>query len=1007
MTDRPITSDQWGYYQIEANVANNSADIAFGFIFIGTGQAWVDDASFQIIGDAGPANLDFEAGPVGQPPSGWTPPATGFTTVVVDQNCTQGQFCARLGGAGSSAVAPGNLWQSIPADAYLSRQFLLRAAVRVEGPGTSVRMSFRAVRADGSYSSFDAGTAYPITSSQWNYYQTGGYVSSDSLQIIFGFQIVGPGAAWVDDVSLGVADAPAEPPRALDDAGLANLAAFAKVLGYVRHFHPSDQAAQVNWDVFAVQGVRAVESAATPQDLAGKLQALFGPIAPTVQIYTTGNAPVPPAELHPASLDGLSEVRWNNFGVGLGGSPTYHSERQSAPVSGGALPAAYQDPAQPYQAEIGRGLSVSVPLTLYADAQGTLPHGSYQPPTDVLVGAANDRATRLAGVMLAWNVFQHFYPYFDVVDTDWPGTLMQALGTAAIDTGLANYTRTLERLDAAAKDGHGAFSGTGAAIFSVPLAWDWVENQLVVTWVAAANTQGVARGDRVLSIDGQSTEDAMAAWQPLIPAATPQWNLWNTVQRIGYCDSQTRQMQLEIEPYASPGSRRTVQFPCVAGAMPGEPRGNTVQELEPGIFYLDLNRVTPQIWSQALPQLASAAGIIFDLRGYPQTLNYLQNLSQTSLNSEQFYVPTPAKPDRAGLTFAPVGWSLPPAQPFLNGRRVFLTDDRAISFAETVMGIVEYYKLAEIVGGRTAGTNGDINPFTVAGSFTMVWTDLKVLKQDGSQHHGVGIAPTIPTARTRQAIANGIDEVLAKGLEIVKGPKPGPAPAITAAGIGNAATFNGGPVAPGEMVTIFGSGLGPSQLTLTGYDISGHLANYAGETRVFFDGIQAPLVYTSSTQVSAIVPYQAAATTKVRVEYQGRSSNEVTLPVAAFAPGIFAAGSGPQAQALNQDNSVISASNPAGRGEIITLYITGEGQTTPAGINGKLAAAGKWPTAAGNLTVMIGGAQAAVRYQGEVYAGVMQLNVQVPAGAPAGNAVPLVVSVGGVASAGNRTIAVK
>ena len=68
------------------------------------------------------------------------------------------------------------------------------------------------------------------------------------------------------------------------------------------------------------------------------------------------------------------------------------------------------------------------------------------------------------------------------------------------------------------------------------------------------------------------------------------------------------------------------------------------------------------------------------------------------------------------------------------------------------------------VGGPTAGTNGNINPFTLPDGYLIWWTGMKVLKQDGSRHHGVGILPTIPAARTLAGVAAGRDEVLEKGI---------------------------------------------------------------------------------------------------------------------------------------------------------------------------------------------------------------------------------------------------
>ncbi|MGC9972597.1 MAG: hypothetical protein ABSE56_18595 [Bryobacteraceae bacterium] len=129
--------------------------------------------------------------------------------------------------------------------------------------------------------------------------------------------------------------------------------------------------------------------------------------------------------------------------------------------------------------------------------------------------------------------------------------------------------------------------------------------------------------------------------------------------------------------------------------------------------------------------------------------------------------------------------------------------------------------------------------------------------------------------------------------------------------------------------------------------------------------------------------------------------------MAASAPGVFAYGGRPQAVVVNADASFNSASNPAARGSFVALFATGEGATTPEGVDGKLPVPDKWPAPAADLSVTFGGAPGEVLFKGLIFAGVLQVNVRVPQNAPVGDAVPLTLTVGSVSSAAGRTIALK
>ena len=231
-------------------------------------------------------------------------------------------------------------------------------------------------------------------------------------------------------------------------------------------------------------------------------------------------------------------------------------------------------------------------------------------------------------------------------------------------------------------------------------------------------------------------------------------------------------------------------------------------------------------------------------------------------------------------------------------------------------------------------------------------------------------------------------------------------------GITNAASYVGGGVAPGEMVTIFGSGMGPNTLVGLQVDSNGNFAKTLAGVQVLFDNVAAPLVYVQANQVSAVVPYGVSGktATQVQVVYQGQTSTALTVPVVSAMPGIFTIDySGKGAGAiLNQDGTVNSASNPAATGSYISVYATGEGQTNPPGVDGRLDGSPA-PQPVQKVTGTIGGISATVQYAGGspgLVAGVLQVNLQVPQTLASGNAVPVVLNIGGATSQTGVTIVV-
>jgi uncharacterized protein (TIGR03437 family) len=237
----------------------------------------------------------------------------------------------------------------------------------------------------------------------------------------------------------------------------------------------------------------------------------------------------------------------------------------------------------------------------------------------------------------------------------------------------------------------------------------------------------------------------------------------------------------------------------------------------------------------------------------------------------------------------------------------------------------------------------------------------------------------------------------------------------------NAASFLGNPqfdntgfvVTPGEIVTIFGSNLGPASLATAQLDAKGNIATLLAGTRVLFDGVASPMIYTSANQVSAVVPFAVTGKTStvVRTEYNGVQSGGLQISAADSAPALFtanASGTG-QIAALNQDASINSPANPAEPNSVVVLYATGGGPWTESIPDGQITGSHLVGPRA-PVFARVGKLPAQLLYAGTapgLVNGALQINILLPKELIGGPAVPIQISVGSYTSPPGTTVAVK
>ncbi len=587
---------------------------------------------------------------------------------------------------------------------------------------------------------------------------------------------------------------------AVTDDEVEALAAYARLYGYVRWFHPSDEGAEVDWERLAVFGAAEVRRAREVGGLPAALENVFKPVAPTLALRRVGSDGAGWADNLP-KLDGRVTY-WQHRGVKLGSRPSPYVSRRviAGDESKERKPLFEGSPmAAPLLAvALNRELEVRLPLVLPVD-QANRTTGDFTPNFLALKerlagfeyanGDQNDPAVRVAGVVILWNVMQHFFPYHADAGVDWMAQLRPALRAALEAETPDDYRDGLCRLVARLQDGHGVFFAElnqqrspvhehAQTAGGLPIRVAMVGERIVVT--AVSESAPFVRGDVIVSIGGVPALAVLAKREELV-SGSPHLRRHRALNRYGQGPvGATVDVTVERDgvQVTIPVMLEVDQRGYFFNAMP-EFELPTLAEVAPGIFYVNLVTCPKADYLARLNDLAQARGVIFDWRwdgrqrpisGPPVSVDadVLPYLTDAEVHSAPFLVPQVVRPDREGWTWWDGGWPLKPKAPRFAGKFAFIDNPGVVSYGETCMAIVDHFKLAMLVGEPTAGCNGNVNFVAMPGGGTLMWTGMRVTKHDGSQLYLHGYEPDVPVARTIEAIKAGRDEMVERAIAAIQ-----------------------------------------------------------------------------------------------------------------------------------------------------------------------------------------------------------------------------------------------
>ncbi len=213
---------------------------------------------------------------------------------------------------------------------------------------------------------------------------------------------------------------------------------------------------------------------------------------------------------------------------------------------------------------------------------------------------------------------------------------------------------------------------------------------------------------------------------------------------------------------------------------------------------------------------------------------------------------------------------------------------------------------------------------------------------------------------------------------------------------------SGTDIAPGGLISVYGTQLSPVNMATSEIPLPTALANSC----LSVNGLPVPILYVSPNQINAQMPYQAIGDVTLILRTPGGQSHNYNLVIQPNAPSVFLASVGSDTNiptvVRNDDNELVTPSHPIHRksNTALVIYLTGLGPTSPAVATGQPGPSNPLAVSQFQPTVMLGGVDLPVLFSGLApgMVGVDQINVSVPFTVPDGMSVPLVISQGSVST---------
>lgn len=447
---------------------------------------------------------------------------------------------------------------------------------------------------------------------------------------------------------------------------------------------------------------------------------------------------------------------------------------------------------------LNSGVMLYSPLSLYCDKLHTYPIADSLKLSQ-LINKLNKiepnistRDSRIAAIVVFWNLIQHFYPYFEYSDLDWENDLALFLKKSLDnetekefkDRGCLNiyvgYDRgynkekeslfILKEMGSKLKDSHFyAEKETIKRKEMPPFSVNYIKNKWIITDIL--DSVPIPLGSQIISYNLSNLDSIYTEYSKYFYGASELGDRHSFFRDYSkYNDSNLSEISVTTP------DNKILDFDIdsrIFNPNDLDLKKDSVIVYPDSLLYLNINkgRLNDNDIKKMLPLMMKAKGIIFDLRLYPNVntdiLTYLIKDKIDIAWGDNIHT---IFPDRFPL---PVKHEMQnnylyPDSLHLNAKCVFLSGDLSQSYCETYLSIAKYNKLATIIGSRTNASNGTVLNYKLPSDIDVQWTGYFIKNFDGSRFHGIGVIPDIEVYPTIKGISEGRDEILEKALEYLR-----------------------------------------------------------------------------------------------------------------------------------------------------------------------------------------------------------------------------------------------